>query len=73
MTAFSSLNLSKEFLTNLDSLGYKEMTPIQEKSIPLVIEGKDVRAQAKTGREKPLHLVLVYLISLIQKVILPSH
>ena len=52
MTAFSSLNLSKEFLTNLDSLGYKEMTPIQEKSIPLVLEGKDIRAQAKTGSGK---------------------
>ncbi|RDH84977.1 MAG: ATP-dependent RNA helicase DbpA [endosymbiont of Galathealinum brachiosum] len=52
MKSFSSLNLSKDFLTNLDSLGYKEMTPIQQKSIPLVLEEKDVRAQAKTGSGK---------------------
>ncbi len=52
MTAFSTLPLSKEFLSNLDSLNYKSMTPIQEKSIPQVLENKDVIAQAKTGSGK---------------------
>ncbi len=52
MTAFSTLPLSKNFIHNLTSLNYKEMTPIQEKSIPQVLENKDVIAQAKTGSGK---------------------
>ncbi|MGH1539626.1 MAG: ATP-dependent RNA helicase DbpA [Arenicella sp.] len=51
-TAFSSLNLYPEILKNLDSLGYKEMTPIQAQSLPDIILGKDVIAQAKTGSGK---------------------
>jgi ATP-dependent RNA helicase DbpA len=52
MSAFSTLSLSKEFLTNLNALGYTAMTPIQEKSIPEVMAGKDIIAQAKTGSGK---------------------
>lgn len=33
-------------------MGYQEMTPIQAQSLPLIIEGKDVIAQAKTGSGK---------------------
>jgi len=52
MTSFTSLPLNKDFLSNLDSLGYKEMTPIQQQSIPQVLAGKDIIAQAKTGSGK---------------------
>jgi len=52
MTSFTSLPLPKEFLVNLESLGYAEMTPIQQQSIPEVLAGKDIRAQAKTGSGK---------------------
>jgi ATP-independent RNA helicase DbpA len=52
MEKFSNLNLSKEFLKNLDSLSYSKMTPIQEKSLPLSLENKDLIAQAKTGSGK---------------------
>jgi ATP-independent RNA helicase DbpA len=51
-TAFSSLPLSPDMLANLESLGYNEMTDIQAKSLPLVLEGKDIIAQAKTGSGK---------------------
>ena len=51
-TLFSSLPLSPEFIANLDSLGYKEMTPIQAQSLPVIFGGKDVKAQAKTGSGK---------------------
>jgi len=50
--SFSTLPLAPEFLANLDSLGYKEMTPIQAQSLPLLLDGKDVKAQAKTGSGK---------------------
>jgi len=51
-TAFSSLKLQAALLKNLDSLDYRVMTPIQAQSLPYVLAGKDVIAQAKTGSGK---------------------
>ncbi|MDH5190498.1 MAG: ATP-dependent RNA helicase DbpA [Gammaproteobacteria bacterium] len=51
-SAFSSLPLTPEFLANLESLEYLSMTPIQAQSLPAVMEGKDLHAQAKTGSGK---------------------
>ena len=51
-TEFSSLNLSPALQENLTSLGYLQMTPIQAQSLPLVLEGKDLIAKAKTGSGK---------------------
>jgi len=51
-TAFSSLSLKPEFLNNLQSLDYQSMTPIQAQSLPAILKGKDVEAQAKTGSGK---------------------
>ena len=52
MPKFNTLPLPEEMLTNLDQLGYHDMTAIQEKSLPLSLEGKDIIAQAKTGSGK---------------------
>ncbi|WP_374583926.1 ATP-dependent RNA helicase DbpA [Pseudoduganella sp.] len=52
MTSFATLPLSEAFLANLDSLGYREMTDIQAQSLPAVMEGRDLIAQAKTGSGK---------------------
>jgi len=51
-TQFSKLNLSPAQLTNLEQLGYSQMTPIQQQSLPLVLDGRDVIAKAKTGSGK---------------------
>lgn len=51
-SSFSSLNLSTDQIANLDSLGYKEMTPVQAASLPQILEGKDLVVQAKTGSGK---------------------
>jgi ATP-independent RNA helicase DbpA len=50
--SFSSLALAPAMLDNLDNLGYLEMTPIQAQSLPLILAGQDVIAQAKTGSGK---------------------
>ena len=50
--SFSSLPLSPAFLANLDLLGYHEMTTIQAQSLPTVLAGRDLIAQAKTGSGK---------------------
>ncbi len=49
---FSSLQLPQAAIENLDSLGYKAMTPIQEQSLPLAFKGHDLIAKAKTGSGK---------------------
>ena len=51
-TAFNTLPLSAAMLANLESLGYAQMTPIQAQSLPVILKGLDLIAQAKTGSGK---------------------
>ena len=51
-TTFASLQLAAPFLVNLDQLGYKEMTPVQAATLPIMLQGRDLIAQAKTGSGK---------------------
>jgi len=51
-SSFSSLPLRAATQANLDALGYRQMTPIQAQSLPPMLQGKDVIAQAKTGSGK---------------------
>ncbi len=51
-SAFATLPLSAATLANLDALGYTEMTPIQAQSLPVMLKGMDLIAQAKTGSGK---------------------
>ncbi|MDO8305031.1 DEAD/DEAH box helicase, partial [Herminiimonas sp.] len=51
-SSFSTLALSPAILSNLDALGYHEMTPIQAQSLPVILERRDLIAQAKTGSGK---------------------
>ena len=50
--SFSSLPISAAQIANLDSLGYKKMTPVQAQSLPHVLSGRDLIARAKTGSGK---------------------
>ena len=52
MATFADLGLSKPLLDAIEHLGYKEPTPIQEQTIPALLEGKDVMGQAQTGTGK---------------------
>lgn len=51
-TAFSTLDLKPALSDNLKPLGYQTMTPVQAQSLPPILGGKDVIAQAKTGSGK---------------------
>ncbi len=51
-TSFSSLTLPAEQLSNLNELGYTEMTPVQAAVLPAILNGQDCRAKAKTGSGK---------------------
>ncbi|MAM87388.1 ATP-dependent RNA helicase DbpA [Allohahella sp. A8] len=50
--AFSALQLRPELADNLADLGFASMTPIQSRSLPPILEGKDVIAQGQTGSGK---------------------
>ncbi len=52
MASFDDLGLSPKALATVASLGYEEPTPVQERAIPLVLEGHDIIAAAKTGTGK---------------------
>ena len=60
---FDELAISKEFVQNIKSLRYTKLTQIQEQVIPLVLEGKNIIAQAKTGSGK----TAAFCIPIIEK------
>jgi len=49
---FKDFNFKKELQKAIEVAGFKEPSPIQEKAIPVVLQGKDVVAQAQTGTGK---------------------
>ncbi len=58
---FKELPLSKPIQKAIAELNYKEATLIQEKTIPLAIEGKDIIASAQTGTGKTAAFALPIL------------
>jgi len=49
---FSSIGIPPAQIANLDSLGYKKMTPVQAAGLPYILKGRDLIARAKTGSGK---------------------
>ena len=64
MNAFADLTLHPPLLKALAELNYTEMTPVQAASLPAVLQGKDVVAQAKTGSGKTAAFALGLLSAL---------
>ncbi len=52
MMKFSELDLKPEILAALTDMGYKELTPIQEKTFFPILSGRDVLGRAETGSGK---------------------
>jgi len=52
LTEFKSLGLSGDLLKAVAENGYDKPTPIQEKAIPLILEGRDLMGLAQTGTGK---------------------
>lgn len=58
---FENLNLLPQILTSLKAKGYTQPTPIQEKSIPHILAGKDICGSAQTGTGKTASFALPML------------
>lgn len=59
--SFSILGLSPQILEAIEAKGYSEPTPIQKKSIPIVLDGKDLMGAAQTGTGKTAGFTLPIL------------
>lgn len=66
-TSFSTLSLNDALLTNLASLGYTSMTPIQAQSLPRMLNGEDIIAKANTGSGKTAAFGLTLLNAITLK------
>ena len=64
MEKFRNLKLSKGILKAIEEANFKEPSEIQEKTIPLVLEGKDVLGSSATGSGK----TLAFAVGIIEKV-----
>lgn len=60
---FSELNLEDSVLNALDSMNFKECTPVQEHTIPVLLEGHDLIGVAQTGTGK----TAAYLLPILSK------
>lgn len=63
---FKKFGLSKELTAAIDEKGYSAPTPIQEQSIPLILEGKDLMAGSQTGTGKTASFTLPLLENLMK-------
>ncbi len=62
---YSELNLEPRLNSAIEKLNYVEMTPIQEKAIPLIMSGTDVAGLAQTGTGK----TAAFLVPLIERIL----
>ncbi len=63
---FADLGLHDSLLEALGYMNFEEATPIQEKSIPVILEGRDIIACAQTGTGKTAAFILPVLNELAQ-------
>src|SRR5690242_3226465 len=52
MDGFAEFGLRRELARALAEMGYEEPSPVQAQAIPLLLEGRDLIAQALTGTGK---------------------
>ena len=64
---FNELSLNKELENGLEMMGFENATPIQEKTIPIILNGNDLIACAQTGTGKTAAFVLPILSILSEK------
>ncbi|KAF2464754.1 ATP-dependent rRNA helicase RRP3 [Lindgomyces ingoldianus] len=64
---FADLGVIESLCEACTNLGFKHPTPIQEQSIPLALEGRDIIGLAETGSGKTAAFVIPMLMALMEK------
>lgn len=67
MASFDTLGLSADLLRVVEAQGFTEPTTIQEKAIPMLLEGRDLKGVAQTGGGKTAAFVLPLLHKLVEE------
>lgn len=62
---FEELDLEDEILDGLEDMNFHEMTPVQEHTIPVILEGRDIIGCAQTGTGK----TAAYTLPLLNKLL----
>jgi len=62
---FTELAIPEPVMKGIEAVGFTDLTPVQEESIPLALAGKDVAAQAQTGTGK----TAAFLIALFSRML----
>ncbi len=62
---FDELDLEDEILDGLEDMNFQEMTPVQEHTIPVILEGRDIIGCAQTGTGKTAAYTLPLLNHLV--------
>ena len=70
---FDDLNLNPELQEAIGYMGFRETTPIQEKSIPVILSGRDLIACAQTGTGKTAAFLLPILNYISEKRPIHTH
>src|SRR5690348_8004353 len=65
---FAALGLSDALIAAVAALGYEEPTPVQRETIPLILAGRDLLAQAATGTGK----TAAFALPMIQRLMAPE-
>lgn len=63
---FSEFNFTPELLEGIEASNYENATPVQEKVIPPILEGKDIIASAQTGTGKTAAFLLPVMNTLLK-------
>lgn len=64
---FDELTLDKKLQQNIQAKGYEFLTPIQEKAIPVLLDGKDMVAISRTGSGKTAAFLIPLIMRLMQR------
>jgi len=66
---FKEFGFDSRLLEGIEATGYTTATPIQEKVIPLILDGKDIIASAQTGTGK----TAAFLLPIVNKLLTMEH
>lgn len=66
---FDEFGFDDDLMDGIDAMGYVTATPVQEKVIPAILEGKDIIAAAQTGTGK----TAAFLLPVLNKLITQAH
>ncbi len=64
---FSNTQLDQRILRSIRELGFTQWTPVQQASLPLILQGQDIAAQAQTGTGKTAAFLIAILTRLLNK------